>query len=232
MIPRHESSDETLQDCSQAGPPITQAVPGTQADQPASVVLADLAYACPAAGITLHDLLAQLGERGLLMFCMVLTVPFLVPLSIPGSSIPFGILIALNGVGLIAHRTPWLPGCLMHRHLPRAQIVALSAKGVQLFGRLERIIHPRLLPLTHGATMGRVNGILLVLSGLLLTAPLPLPFSNALPAYAALLLAAGTLERDGYFVVAGYVMMLLTIAYFSLVAVLGGIGMQTLMTQL
>jgi hypothetical protein len=191
-----------------------------------------LANACPAAGITLRDLLAQLGERGLLMFCMVMTVPFLVPLSIPGSSIPFGILIALNGAGLIAHRTPWLPGRLMHRHLPRTQIVTLSAKGMQLFGRLERIIHPRLLPLTHGATMGRVNGLLLVLSGVLLTAPLPLPFSNALPAYAALLLAAGTLERDGYFVVAGYVMVLLTIIYFGLVAVLGGMGIQTLSTYL
>jgi hypothetical protein len=61
-------------------------------------------------------------------------------------------------------------------------------------------------------------------SGLLLTAPLPLPFSNTLPAYGVLLLAMGSLERDGYAVLAGYVMVLLTLGYFATVGVLGGLG--------
>jgi hypothetical protein len=58
--------------------------------------------------------------------------------------------------------------------------------------------------------------------------PLPLPLSNTLPAYGALFLAAGTLERDGYAILAGYVMVLLTIIYIGGVAVLGGVGTQAL----
>jgi len=82
--------------------------------------------------------------------------------------------------------------------------------------------------LTHPATFGRVNGILLVLSALLLMIPLPLPFSNTLPAYGILLLATGSLERDGYVVIAGYLMVLLSIAYLSVVAVMGTAWVQTL----
>jgi hypothetical protein len=176
--------------------------------------------------------LTQLGERGELMVCMVLTVPFLLPLSIPGSSVPFGLLIALHGLGLLRHRPPWFPKRLLAHRLTRAHLGALLAKGAQLFGRLERFIHPRLLPLTQGATVGRVNGVLLVLSGLLLMAPLPLPFSNTLPAYGALLLAAGSLERDGACVLGGYVMVLLTLGYFGGVAVLGELGARALWSSL
>jgi hypothetical protein len=193
-------------------------------DKPVSAVLSEIICMMPAEGLTLQTLLEWLGERGLLIFCMVLTIPFLLPVSIPGTSTPFGLLIALNALGLAMHKPPWLPNRLMNRHIATHQLVPLLAKGVQLFARLERLIRPRLLPLTHGATIGRLNVMLLGFSGLLLTAPLPLPFSNTLPAYGVLLLAMGSLERDGYAVLAGYVMVLLTLGYFATVGVLGGIG--------
>jgi hypothetical protein len=193
-------------------------------EKPVSAVLSEIICAMPAEGLTLRTLLAWLGERGLLIFCMVLTIPFLLPVSIPGTSTPFGLLIALNAVGLVMHKPPWLPNRLMNRHITKHQLVPMLAKGVQLFGRLERLIRPRLLPLTHGATIGRLNVMLLGFSGLLLTAPLPLPFSNTLPAYGVLFLAMGSLERDGYAVLAGYVMVLLTLGYFATVGILGGMG--------
>jgi hypothetical protein len=183
-------------------------------------------------GLTLQDLLARLGERGLLLLCILLTVPFLLPVSIPGSSLPFGAIIALNGISLLTHRGPWLPGRLRHRRLAADALFGVCARGAQLFTRLERFIHPRLPPLTHGPTMGRINGLLLVLSGVLLMAPLPLPLSNTLPAYGTLLLAAGSLERDGYCVVAGYIMLLLTLSYFTGVAVLGEIGVRAMLSSL
>ncbi len=101
-----------------------------------------------------------------------------------------------------------------------------------MFKRLERLIHPRLLPLTHGPTVGRFNGVLLGLSGVLLMAPLPLPFSNTLPAYGVLFLAAGTLERDGYAILAGYLAVLLAIGYFGMLALLGGAGTQAILSHI
>ena len=197
-------------------------------EKPVSAVLSEIIRMLPAEGLTLQTLLEWLGERGLLIFCMILTMPFLLPVSIPGTSTPFGLLIALNAIGLALHKSPWLPARLMNRQVAMHQLVPMLAKGVRLFARLEKLIRPRLLPLTHRATIGRFNVILLGFSGLLLTAPLPLPFSNTLPAYGVLFLAMGSLERDGYAVLAGYVMVLLTVAYFVIVGVLGGIGANAL----
>jgi len=193
-----------------------------------SQVLAEIAHAVPPAGLTLHELLDRLGERGPLLLCMVLTIPFLLPVSIPGASTPFGLLIALIGVGILTNRPPWLPARLMHRRLEANSTVAILERGARLCARIEKLIHPRLFLLTHPATFGRVNGILLVLSALLLMVPVPLPFSNTLPAYGVLLLATGSLERDGYVVIAGYLMVLLSIAYLSVVAVMGTAWVQTL----
>jgi hypothetical protein len=199
---------------------------------PVSTVLGQIRRLMPAEGLTLRELLERLGERGLLIFCMILTVPFLLPISIPGSSLPFGLIIALNAIGIITHRPPWLPNRLMSRRLSAEHLGTVLEKGERLFKRLERLIHPRLLPITHGPTLGRFNGLLLALSGILLMSPLPLPLSNTLPAYGALFLSAGTLERDGYAILAGYAMFLLTIVYFGGVAVLGGVGTQALFAVL
>jgi hypothetical protein len=91
---------------------------------------------------------------------------------------------------------------------------------------------PRVPPPTHGQNLGRVNGLLLVLSGVLLIAPWPLSFLNTLPAYGALLAAAGSLERDGYGVVAGYIMRLLTLSDITVVAVLGKIRVRAILSDL
>jgi hypothetical protein len=197
-------------------------------DKPVSTVLSEIVRRMPAEGLTLQELLDWLGERGLLIFCMVLTMPFLLPVSIPGTSAPFGILIALNAVGLAMHKSPWLPARLMNRRIAMHQLSPMLEKGAQLFARLERLIRPRLLVLTHRASTGRLNVMLLGFSGVLLMAPLPLPFSNTLPAYGVLLLAVGNLERDGYAILAGYAMVFLSLVYFSTVAILGGLGANAL----
>jgi len=71
-----------------------------------------------------------------------------------------------------------------------------------------------------------------VLSGVLLIALWPLSLLNTLPAYGALLVAAGSLERDGYGVVAGYIMLLLTLSDITVVAVLGKIRVRAILSDL
>jgi hypothetical protein len=215
-------------DAAEDGPQAETSFPGQELDPRVSIVLAEVIRTMPAEGLTLRGILGQLGDRGLLILCMVLTMPFLLPVSIPGSSIPFGVVIALIAVGLVTHRAPWLPNCLMNRRLARGHVVPMLEKGARLFARLERLIHPQLLPLTHGPTVGRFNGILLGLTGLLMMAPLPLPLSNTLPAYGVLFLTLGSVERDGYVVLAGYLMVFLTVGYFSAVGVAGGMGASAL----
>lgn len=183
--------------------------------------------------ISLRELLELIGEQGMLVFCMFLTIPFLLPVSIPGVSTVFGLVITLIGIGVAFNRVPWLPARLMNRTIERVHLLPALEKGAALFTRLDKVVSPRILALTHGATVNRVNGLLLVLGAILLMAPFGLiPFSNTLPALAILFLAVGMLQRDGIFVLLGYLALVATIVYFGALvgaAILAGQGLSSLL---
>ena len=174
--------------------------------------------------VTLRQVLSLLGEEGLLVFCAFLTLPFLIPVSIPGVSTVFGLVIILLGVGIAFNRLPWLPTRLMERPLSVGNLKPVLERGAKFVSRFDRLTHPRLRHLTSTVTLNRAHGLALIFSGVLLLFPLGLiPFSNTLPAFAILFFALGLLQRDGYFILAGYGMMVLTIIYFGILA-LGAIA--------
>lgn len=176
--------------------------------------------------ITLRELLELVGEQGLLLFCSFLILPFLLPVSIPGVSTVFGLVIILIGIGVTLNRLPWLPGRLMSHPIKREHLIPVFERGVSLFTRLERWVKPRLASLTSGIIINRANGLALTFAGVLLLFPLSIiPFSNTLPALAILFMVFGMLQRDGYFIIMGYLMNGLTIIYFGglvLITILGG----------
>lgn len=199
-----------------------------------SETLTTIAGSIKAEKITLRELLELIGEQGMLVFCMFLTIPFLIPVSIPGVSTVFGLVILLIGIGVTLNRVPWLPGRLMNRAVERAHLVPALERAAKLFARLDRLIRPRMLVLTHGATVNRLNGALLVLGAVLLMAPFgAIPLTNTLPALGILLLAAGMLQRDGLFIVGGYLSLITTIIYFAILvggAILAGQGLTSLLS--
>src|SRR5690606_9194972 len=138
----------------------------------------------------------------------------------------------LIGIGVTLNRLPWLPRRLMERAVATANLVEAMKKGAEMFARLDRVIRPRLLPLTDGAVINRINGLGLTLGGILLLFPLGLvPFSNTLPGIAVLFLAVGILQRDGLFIIAGHLMNVVTIIYFAALAIgalLAGQGLMSL----
>ncbi len=175
------------------------------------------AAALPRPEVAIRDLLTLIGEQGLLLFCVFLAVPFLLPVSIPGTSTVFGLLLLLVGAGVTADRVPWLPDALLARRLNSDHVATVLRRSAAASRRFEKLIRPRLLALTHGATLNRFNGLMLVWVALLLMAPLPLfPFTNTVPAIAIVLLAVGMAERDGYVVIAGYVATAFATAYIGL----------------
>jgi hypothetical protein len=172
--------------------------------------------------ISLAEVLDLMGREGQLLFCVFLTIPFMVPVSIPGVSTVFALVILLIGLGLMAHRNPWLPARLMHRQFPSSKLRVALEKGLVWVQRLEKISRPRLLGFTHGNRMLWVNGLMIIIGGILLMMPFGfVPFSNTLPGLAVLLLAIGMLQRDGWCVVLGYLTNLLTTVYFAFL-LLGG----------
>jgi hypothetical protein len=181
-----------------------------------SQTLTDIAHSINTEHITLRQLFELVGEQGLLLMCALLTIPFLIPVSIPGVSTVFGAAIIFISIGITLNRLPWVPNRLMNRPIATEKLIPTLDKGAQMVIKIERFIHPRLVKLTEGTAINRVNGIALILSGILLMFPLGLiPFSNTLPGLAILFLAIGILQRDGFFIIGGFLMMLFTVIYFG-----------------
>lgn len=179
-----------------------------------SVALAATAAAVRGHTVTLRELLALVGEQGLLVFCAILASPFLLPVSLPMMSTALGLPMLLIGVAVMLNRVPWLPDRLLSHALPSATVQHVLARCTGWAERLEHLFRPRLPGLTEAPAVNVLNGALLVLAVLLLMAPLPLvPLANTLPGIAIILLCLGMAERDGALVLAGYVVTLLSAAY-------------------
>ncbi len=200
---------------------MTTAIGFKDTDRKTSELLEDIIHSIKGEHITLRDLLTMMGESGLLLLCAFLSLPFLFPVSIPGVSTVFGAGIVLISAAITLNRLPWLPEKVADRRLESGKLRPVLQRGVTFLRKIDRFFKPRMAGLTSGAVINRVNGLVLMGAGLLLMAPLGLiPFSNTLPGIAILLLAAGISQRDGLVVLAGYVMVVLTIVYFAALAYL------------
>lgn len=179
-----------------------------------SVALAGAEAAVRDPSVTLRELLAMLGEQGLLVFCGVLAAPFLLPVTVPGMSTVLGLPMLLIGFAVMVSRVPWLPERLLNRSLPAATVRNVLQKVRGWAERFEHLVRPRMLGLTGGRVINAVNGVLVIVAVLLMMAPLPLvPFVNSLPALAIILLCFGMAERDGLVIALGYAMTFISTLY-------------------
>jgi len=178
--------------------------------------------------ITLSDIHKLLGQDGMLMFTALLTIIFLIPVSIPGVSTIFGGAILLIGISVLFNQNLWLPKRFLTKELPAQKLRNGLQNGFKWFQRLERISKPhRLKCLTDNKPAKIINGLSIILGAILLMMPFGLiPFSNTLPALALLLFSIGMLQKDGYTILLGHMMNIATIIYFS--ALISGSGLAVL----
>lgn len=181
--------------------------------------------ALPPGRVGVADIRDLFGQEGLMLLSVFLTMPFMIPVSIPGVSTVFGVAILLIGVSRLLGRKLWLPKRIEQRTIPANRLRTGLTQGLKVVQRLERIARPfRLKWLTAGKVTDALNSCSLIAGALLLMAPFGLiPFSNTLPALALLLLAIGFLQRDGVCILLGHLVNLATIIYFGFLIAGGGL---------
>ncbi len=175
---------------------------------------------------TVERMLAELGPRGHAIVCFVFSLPFMQPIPLAGLSSALGVLIAFLGVFIFLDRAAWLP-----RRLRMLEVNANTAETIAkvartLLGKLEHIVRPRFQNVVGSSWAQGLAGAVIVVSGLLLALPLPIPFSNTIPALPILLLSLGILEEDGLFMVLGFIAFIGTLIFFSLLVILPILGIR------
>lgn len=154
--------------------------------------------------LTIQQMVDILSDRGIVMVLAVVTMPFLFPVPTMGLSIPAGTALAIYGFCVATGRQPWLPQFLLKRELSAKAIDKMVGFAAKWSKRIERFLKPR-LAVMNWAGINVLTGICLILNAFLLSLPLPIPATNAIPAAAIILLLLGQLERDGVFIIVGLV---------------------------
>jgi hypothetical protein len=174
-----------------------------------------------AKGITFNELLEHTEGRGFYLVVILLALPFVVPVSIPGVSTFLGLSVSLLSLKLAFGAQPRLPRFMGNRRLsPQAQKRVLNA-SVKVLRLVEKLVKPRRTPWMTTRPARFLNAGLMALMGFFLALPFPPlpPFTNALPCYSIILLAASMMEEDGVTVWFAYALSLGTVLY--LVVIIG-----------
>ena len=179
-----------------------------------SEALATARHAIEGHQVTLRELLLLVGEQGLLVFCAILAMPFLLPVSLPFMSTALGVPMLLIGYAVTMNRVPWLPDRVFDHALPSETVQHTLERAIRTFDRFEHLVRPRMLGLTATPGVNTLHGIALVVAVIALMAPLPLiPLANTLPAIGIILLCLGMAERDGALLLLGHLVALVSVFY-------------------
>lgn len=173
----------------------------------------------PDAPLTLNALLASTGGRGLFLVVILLSLPFITPIPLPGVSTVLGLVIGVLAVRLAVGLPPQLPRALGERSLDGGFSRKVLNASVRMLRVIEKLARPRRSAWMGWTAVRFANAALMALMALLLMLPFPPfpPFTNSLPAYSIILLAASMMEEDGVLIWAAYALSVSTAIYLMLI---------------
>ncbi|NBW82053.1 hypothetical protein EBR21_09910 [bacterium] len=147
-----------------------------------------------------------------ILFC----VPFLQPVPVPGLSTPLG--LAMAGFGLLTllgkgHNA--LPRRIRQREIKTETFQKILGYAETLLEKLSRFPHLNLGIAGRFLAHPRALASHIVFLSLLLALPLPIPFSNTVPAWGVLFSCLAMIEANGIFILLAYLCLVGNLVFFG-----------------
>lgn len=157
--------------------------------------------------VTLQELLTLAEERVFGFLFVLLALPSALPVPAPGYSVPFGIMIFLLAIQLVAgFKQPWFPHRFSNHPVALSTVQGILKKALPWLRRIEAVTRPRLLPICTSVLGRTVIGCILALMGISMM--IPIPGTNTVPAIGIFVTGFGLLEDDGAISLGGLVISL------------------------
>lgn len=173
-----------------------------------SAVLRDLKES-PGESVSLNLLITSLGNRSFVPLLIIFAIPNLF-FFVPGSSVITGLPLIFMAAQLVLGRPAvWLPNFLGNRAIEHQAFVRIITRTIPWIEWVERLVKPRYWLLPPRASELTVGLGCLVMSVVMF---LPIPFGNTLPALSVILLALSLSERDGLWLLGGFLLSLVSFA--------------------
>lgn len=164
--------------------------------------------------LTLSGLLDEFQERAFGLFLFLVLLPTFIPVPV-GQGAVSGFLTSLIGLQfLLRYEHPWLPGFIAKRKFHRSRIIGFRNRFDKWLLRLDKITKPRDEWIFGNPVAHAFTGFLLLLLGVSLAIPIPLtniPFGIVL-----LFFSFALIERDGRFMMIGWLLGLIEIVLVAL----------------
>lgn len=181
--------------------------------------------------LRLSEVISFFGPKGHALLSLFFVLPFLQPIPIPGLSVVLGVCISFFGFFMFLGRPPWLPERVAKIEVEKKFLLRVTLALESLLKKIERVVRPRLSEVCERRGFQALHGFLIGWHALLLALPLPIPFSNMIPAVCLWLIALGSLEEDFAVILAGYGMAIVSTVFFAMLVVAPfvlGAGIQSL----
>jgi hypothetical protein len=166
--------------------------------------------------ITLGNIVDHVEGEALLILSLVSILPFMQPIPIPGLSSILGLVVLLQGIGLAFWSRPLLSRKMKDIVITHERFDVIL-KAARKFTNFTSKISTYKHPIVNTRAVHLVCGIAIIFSAGVLTLPLPIPFSNFIPAISIFLICIGLLEGDVMIILSGLAITLtiLWIVLFS-----------------
>lgn len=179
--------------------------------------------------VTVNRICRVLAGRGYAILLIIFSLPFCLPITIPGLSTPFGLALAFLGLRLAFGKRLWWPHWILKKEVSPHALQSVIGRSQRIVRSLQRILYPRLTFLVNHPLAHRVHGLMIFVLSILLALPLPFPFTNMFAAVPIVCLGFGLLEDDGVAIIVAYIFGLTCFAYFGFLLWLGGVGLKHVM---
>jgi len=173
------------------------------------------------AELKLGEVFESVGEAAYSFIAIVLTLPFLQPISLGPLSTIGGLTFAALGWQLYrGHHSPLLPQRIKQTVLGPKTWDALISACLKILELSRKISKPRYQSWVTGRKGQKVAGMTFIAAGLLMAVPFfGIPFNNTLPALAIFFVCVGELEQDGMMVFIAFGWLVVTVIYFAFILI-------------
>jgi hypothetical protein len=153
--------------------------------------------------ISLGNIVDRIQEEALLVLCLISILPFMQPIPIPGLSSVLGLIAFLQGVGLLLWSKPILTHRLKKVNISHERFEHIY-KAASKFCSFTQKISICKATQVNSRFSHILCGFSIILSAGFLSLPLPIPFSNFIPALSIFFICIGLLENDLMLVLLGH----------------------------
>lgn len=165
---------------------------------------------------TIRELLVFLEPIEFALAGLLLSTPFLQPVPLLGLSTPLGGLLALLGLlQVLGKGQAALPRRLLDRPIETETIQKILYYCEKLLLSLEKVPHWELGRGARILAHPRALGWHIVFMSVVLALPLPIPFSNSVPAWGIVFSCLAMIEFNGIFVALSYVLLIANVTFFG-----------------